>query len=148
MEHKELRNILDDFFRFFSTYTLMILLVLFIGSLKEILFSLSELAFVTDQSHRMRKKSDQGTEGLGGTGTLVLTLDSCVSDAVTSRWKDTKPGEHRLKSLALSSRPPPYCSSWTELLHLSWEMAGGGWVLGVLSPHLVARALLRSPSLH
>lgn len=35
-EHKELRNILSDFFRFFSTYTLMILLILFIGSLKEI----------------------------------------------------------------------------------------------------------------
>lgn len=38
-EHKELRNILGDFFRFFSTYTLMILLILFIGSLKEILIS-------------------------------------------------------------------------------------------------------------
>lgn len=38
-EHKELRNILSDFFRFFSTYTLMILLILFIGSLKEILIS-------------------------------------------------------------------------------------------------------------
>lgn len=58
--------------------------------LKKIFLSfLPELAFVKHQIHEVRKEIGQGTEGLRWTVTVML--DSHVTDAVSSRWKDTSP---------------------------------------------------------